>query len=76
MAKRILERLKRIDRLIRLKATGKPSDFANRLELSESSMFGYLALMKSFGAPIKFDKFRNTYYYEYSGEFKIFFKKK
>jgi predicted DNA-binding transcriptional regulator YafY len=76
MPKKILQRLKRIDNLIKTKAAGKASDLANKLELSESTIYEYLAVMKSFGAPIRYDHDRGTYYYEEEGSFKIYFEKK
>lgn len=76
MPKKFLQRLKRIDNLIRIKATGNASNLANRLELSESTIYEYLAVMKSFGAPIRYDNDRGTYYYEEEGVFKIYFEKK
>ncbi|MDI9364264.1 MAG: DNA-binding protein [Flavobacterium sp.] len=76
MAKKFFERLKRIDSLIQKKATGNPVDLARRLEISESTLYEFLALMRSFGAPIKYDKEKNTYYYTEIGNFNIFFEKK
>jgi len=39
------ERISRIDRLIRLKATGSPSDLAQRLQISESGLYRYIGYM-------------------------------
>lgn len=76
MPKRFFDRFKRLDDLIRTKSTGTPAKLAERLEVSESSVYEYLAIMKSLGAPIKYDKDRCTYYYEEDGQFKIYFEKK
>jgi predicted DNA-binding transcriptional regulator YafY len=73
MPKKFIERFARIDYLISKKATGSPSDLAERLEISESTLFEFLSVMKDLGAPIKFDKNRNSYYYESSGRFFIKF---
>lgn len=75
MPKKILERFRRIDYLIQKRGTGKPNELSQRIEVSESTLYEYLAIMKSFGAPIAFDKERNTYYYSEKGKFKIFFEK-
>ena len=76
MPRRIFEKFKRIDCLIRKKATGTPSKFSEKLEISESTLFGYLATMKELGAPIYYYKIIQSYYYEVEGNFKICFEKK
>ncbi|SIO41646.1 HTH domain-containing protein [Chitinophaga niabensis] len=77
MTKDTLQRLERIDRLIQTKATGTPTKLASRIGISERCVYKYLNLMKDFGAPIKFDNGRQSYYYDEEGYFKIsfFFKK-
>lgn len=75
MRKNILERLERIDRLIRIKGTGTPAELAARLKMSERNIYQYLNLMKELGAPIKFDPFRETYYYSEEGQFIICFQR-
>lgn len=75
MRKNILERLERIDRLIRIKGTGTPAELAARLKMSERNIYQYLNLMKDLGAPIKFDPFRETYYYSEDGQFIICFQR-
>jgi predicted DNA-binding transcriptional regulator YafY len=67
------ERIFRIDRLIRLKATGSPADLAQRLEISESGLYRYISYMRLMGAPIIFCKYRNSYMYEDNGKFQIGF---
>lgn len=73
MRKNILERLERIDRLIRIKGTGTPAELAARLKMSERNIYQYLNLMRELGAPIKFDPYRETYYYSEEGQFIICF---
>lgn len=73
MQKDILQRLTRIDYLIRIKGTGTPVQLADKLGLSERSVYEYLNLMREFGAPIKFDSYRETYYYEREGHFFVSF---
>ena len=73
MRKNILERLERIDRLIRIKGTGTPAELAARLKMSERNIYQYLNLMRDLGAPIKFDPSRETYYYSEEGQFIICF---
>jgi len=73
MQKEILNRFLRIDHLIRIKGTGTPAQLAERLNLSERSIYDYINYMKALGCPIKFDSFRETYYYEEEGFFVIAF---
>ncbi len=58
-----LERLKSIDNLIKLKATGSPNELADRLGICPSHLFNLLKLLKEFGAPLRFDVSANSYYY-------------
>ncbi|WEK35471.1 MAG: HTH domain-containing protein [Candidatus Pseudobacter hemicellulosilyticus] len=73
MQKEIFQRLERIDQLIRIKATGTPTELADKLGISERSVYEYLNLMKEFGAPIKFNSYRQSYYYDEEGCFQISF---
>lgn len=71
-----LRRIKFIDQLIRIKGTGTAERLAERLGISRATVYVYLNLMKENGAPIKFCKFRQTYYYDEEGSFAIrFFRK-
>ncbi len=64
-----VEKVSRIDNLIRLKATGSPSELASKLGMSERMVYYYLELMRDMGGPIKYDKIRKTYYYENKTKF-------
>ncbi|MEM6737495.1 MAG: HTH domain-containing protein [Bacteroidota bacterium] len=68
MPRKFFRRFERIDQLIRLKATGKPSELAERLEISESTLYEFIGLMKELGAPIQWDKKRNSYIYDPEGK--------
>jgi len=59
-----LDRIKRLDGLIRRKATGKPADLARRLNVSRATLFRYIDDLRSFGAPVTYDKERQTYAYQ------------
>lgn len=73
MTRDTLNRLQRIDYLIRRKGTGTLLELGERLGLSRTSTYEYLKLMKEFGAPIKYCKHRQTYYYDEEGTFLICF---
>lgn len=75
MALNLLNRLEYIDYLIRSKKTGRPEALAEKLGLSERSLYNLLNDLKSFDAPIRYDKNIESYYYEYDGDFSFRFKK-
>ncbi len=71
--KSLLHRLIRLDYLIHLKSTGTPADCAQKIGISERSLYDYLRILKEMGAPIKFSRNRGTYYYSEDGRFRISF---
>ena len=71
--KSLLHRLIRLDHLIAHKSTGTPADCANKIGISERSLYDYLRILKDMGAPVKFSRDRRTYYYVSEGNFKIGF---
>lgn len=75
MSKSFINKLERLDYLIRTKSTGSPAELARKLNLSERCAYNYLDLLKRQGAPISYCRKRNSYYYEESGRFHfVFFK--
>lgn len=75
MAKKVIERFEKIDYLIAKKGTGNPATFANKLNISESTLYEYLNELKEKGAPILYNKYKETYFYYEEGRFKIIFEK-
>jgi predicted DNA-binding transcriptional regulator YafY len=73
MPRKFIERFKRIDSIIANKSSGTPAQLAARLDISESTLYEFIAVMKEHGAPIQFDKFNQRYYYEADGHFNISF---
>jgi predicted DNA-binding transcriptional regulator YafY len=71
--KSLLHRLIRIDHLISHKSTGTPADCAQKVGISERSLYDYLKLLKEMGAPVRFSRGRRTYYYAEGGHFHISF---
>lgn len=59
-----IEDLRRIDQLIRLKATGSTDDLASRLDVARATVYRYITLLKEKNAPICYCKHRKSYYYE------------
>ncbi|UJH67227.1 HTH domain-containing protein [Allomuricauda sp. SCSIO 65647] len=65
--------LERIDQLIRLKSTGKPKQLAERLGVSEATVFRMIEIMKEMNAPICYDLTRQSYIYTKMTSFKCGF---
>lgn len=59
-----IDRLKRMDDLIRRKATGTPEEFAIRLGLGKSVLMDELRELRELGADINYCRTRQSYYYE------------
>lgn len=70
-----INRLKRMDDLIRRGATGSPDEFARRMGLSNSMLMIYLSEMRKLGAVISYCSERQTYQYLTPCELKFGFKK-
>lgn len=59
-----IDRINLINKLIGNANTGSQTNLANRLNISVSRLARIIEYMKEQGAPIKFDRTQNTYYYE------------
>jgi len=68
-----INRLKAIDQLIKLKATGSPKELADKLGISERQIYKYISDLKVLGSKIQFDKFCNSYTYLTNGDLSIEF---
>jgi len=73
MLSEVFERLERLDYLIRQKSTGTPNQLAERLNMSERTLYGFLNEMRELGAPIKYSRAKQTYYYCTNGRFQLRF---
>jgi hypothetical protein len=62
-----------MDELILRRCTGSPAAMALKLDISQTTLFAYLSIMKRLGAPIRYNKYKKTYYYEEDGCFKLGF---
>lgn len=66
--KKYIDRLRRIDFLLRTKAADNINCLSKKLKLSRSSTLDYLKEMKEMGFPIKFCNKRKVYYYNEDGK--------
>jgi biotin operon repressor len=58
-----IERLRRMDSLIYMMATGTPEEFAEKLGIRRSTLFLCLQEMREMGVDIKYSWIRQSYYY-------------
>jgi len=72
-----LERLQRMNQLIKNERTGSPDEFSQRLGISRRQLYSYIENIKDMGADIGYSKNRRTFYFcnghevEISYSFKI-----
>jgi predicted DNA-binding transcriptional regulator YafY len=64
-----IELIERIDQLIRLKATGSPKELAEKLKISESTVYRTIETKKELGAPVIYDI--NCQSYKYTSRVKF-----
>ena len=55
--------IERIDRLIRLKATGNPKTLAKKINVSESTIYRLIETIKELGAPVEYNLLYKSYIY-------------
>lgn len=68
-----IEKVERLDRLIRQGSTGTAEELAQKLGISKRSVFNYLKWMKDREAPIAFSRKQKSYVYKYDVEFVAMF---
>ena len=66
-----LRQIERVDQLIRLKATGKAKDLAERLEMSERNVYYLMNIIRELGVEVYYCEYSNSY--RYKGNFRIQF---
>lgn len=69
-----LNRIERLDALIRQKRTGPPQELAEKLGISERWLYIFLDEFKTeLNCPIRYDRRRRSYVYELPGKVRIGF---
>ena len=69
-----IDRIQRIDQMIRLKATGNPKQLAKKLNISERHLYQFLSYMREMGAPITYCSYSESYVYTQNVHFDVGFK--
>ena len=62
-----IERIKRLNALIKREATGTPLQLAEKLNVSKSTANRLIAELKDLGAPIQYCKYSQSYKYTEAG---------
>ncbi len=58
-----INRIERLDQLIRMKSTGRPEQLADRMEISRSTLYNIIDFMKGQGADIYYCSKRQSFCY-------------
>jgi transcriptional antiterminator len=67
-----IRKIIRIHKLISTETTGNPKELAERLEVSERSIYNYIAFIKTeLNAPVEYDNLKKSYYYTQDCEFNL-----
>jgi predicted DNA-binding transcriptional regulator YafY len=69
----LFDKLSYLDYLISTRATGTPEQLAQKLKVTERTVYNYLNIMKGLGAPVSYSNSRCTYFYQYEGKLIIKF---
>ncbi|MGD1844747.1 MAG: hypothetical protein ACFB10_05075 [Salibacteraceae bacterium] len=69
-----LNRMEAIDRMIRLKCTGTPSELSYKLGISPSSLYELIKLMKGLGGPIYYCRKKRSYCYHEEVRLELMFR--
>lgn len=69
-----IDRIQRIDQMIRRKATGTPKQLAKKLNISERLVYQSLSYMREMGAPITYCPHSESYVYTKNVHFDVGFK--
>ena len=66
-----LQRIQKINRMIKSAQTGSPKEFAGELGISESHFYRYIDELQEMGVPIQYSRARKTYFYENNTELSL-----
>lgn len=67
-----IEALERLHSLIRRKATGTPEELAERFNVSVGTIKNLLRILKDKELPISYCRNKQTYYYDYEVDIRLF----
>ncbi|MCP4762132.1 MAG: hypothetical protein GY870_10135 [archaeon] len=59
-----IERIQRINKHIYNEKSGRPDEFARRMGISKRQLYNIIEMLKDFDAPIRYDRNRETFFYD------------
>lgn len=68
------KKLEYLDYLISMRATGNPKQLAERLNISERTLYNYLNILKEMGGKIEYNPYIESYYYVSNGKLELRFR--
>lgn len=68
-----LERIKRMNQLIKAECTGTPDEFSSRLGISRRQLYSDIEFVNDVGAKIAYSKSRKTFFYLNDRELEVSF---
>lgn len=71
-----LERLKRMNELIKAECTGTPEEFSNMLKISRRQLYAEIEYFKDLGVEIGYSRTRRTFFFCNGHEIEIFYRLK
>lgn len=66
-----IDRLKRMDQLIRQQHTGNSDEFAERMGISRRQLYNLIEELKDFGLPVSFSRRAQTFFYAHNCRLEI-----
>lgn len=60
-----VEILQRFEKLIQNEKTGNPQNLSNRLRVSRSQLYRLIGILKDYGAPIDYNRTKETFFYKH-----------
>lgn len=70
-----MDAIDRLHNLIKRKATGTPEQLSEKFEVSVGTIKNWINILKDRNLPVKYCRDKQTYYYEYEVELRIFWVK-
>jgi len=70
---RHIERLEKIDKLVRENKTGTPHEFAEKVGISRRQLYNYIEELRSYGIEIRYSRKNQNFHFENNRRLKINF---
>jgi transcriptional antiterminator len=68
-----IERLEKIDKLVREQRTGTPDEFADRVGISRRQLYNYLDELRSYGVEVSYSRVCHSFEYRNNKRLRVYF---